>query len=151
MPETIISDATCFIILSKIGELDLLRATYGSVVTTSTVAIEYGDPLPDWVTVRDPIALSQQDSIGILGRGEASAISLALEIAGSVVILDDLQARRIAEKLGLSVTGTLGVLVRAKLDNVIPSIRPLLAKMRRTNFRLSLKIEAEALKQAGEL
>ena len=151
MHETIISDATCFIILSKIGELDLLRATYGSIVTTSMVVSEYGGSIPNWVTVRDPASISQQDSIGNLGKGEASAISLALEIANSTLILDDHQARRVAARLGLTVTGTLGVFVRAKLDGLIPSIRPLLEKMRQTNFRLSEKVENEALEQAGEL
>lgn len=151
MRETIISDATCFIILSKIGELELLRSTYGSIVTTSVVVTEYGDVLPNWVNVRDPISVSQQESIGILGKGEASAISLALEITNSTLILDDYQARRVAERLGLSVTGTLGVFVRAKLNGLIPSIRPMLEKMRQTNFRLSEKIQIEALTQAGEM
>ncbi len=150
MPDTIISDATCFILLANVDELGLLRATYGNVITTSRVLAEFGGPLPDWVMVRDPIAISTRDSIGILGSGEASAISLALEISGSTLILDDLQARRVAERLGLAVTGTVGVLVRAKLNGIIESIKPILKKMRGTNFRLSAAIEAEALEQAGE-
>ena len=46
MPKTIISDTSCLIILTNIGELDLLRRTYGSIVTTVEIAIEFGEPLP---------------------------------------------------------------------------------------------------------
>lgn len=56
-----------------------------------------------------------------IGKGEASAIALALETADNVLILDDWKARRLAERLGLSVTGTLGVLIKAKNTGIIPS------------------------------
>ena len=83
-------------------------------------------------------------------KGEASAIALALEIPGSTVILDDYKARKIAEQLNLNITGTLGVIVKAKLLGLIPSIKPFLSKIKKTNFRLSKEIEILALKEAGE-
>ncbi|MBK6536412.1 MAG: hypothetical protein IPG09_01110 [Ignavibacteria bacterium] len=49
-----------------------------------------------------------------LGKGEASAIALAVEIKDCTVILDDLKARNIAEKLKLDITGTIGVIIKAK-------------------------------------
>ncbi|MCX6198273.1 MAG: hypothetical protein NTY88_03495 [Bacteroidetes bacterium] len=52
MPKTIISDISCFIILSNIGELDLLQKIYGRVLTTIEVADEFGEPLPDWVEIK---------------------------------------------------------------------------------------------------
>lgn len=51
MPKTIISDTSCFIILSKINELDLLHKVYGQIVTTIDIATEYGETLPEWVEV----------------------------------------------------------------------------------------------------
>lgn len=48
MPKTIISDTSCFIILSKINELDLLHKVYGQIVTTIDIATEYGETLPEW-------------------------------------------------------------------------------------------------------
>ena len=51
MPKTIISDTSCFIILTNIGELDLLQKVYTQIVTTPEVASEYGEILPDWVTI----------------------------------------------------------------------------------------------------
>ncbi len=53
MPKTIISDTSCRIIISKIKELELLRKSYGKITTTSDVADEYGEPLPDWITISE--------------------------------------------------------------------------------------------------
>ena len=47
MPKTIISDTSCFIILSNIGHLDLLNQVYSEIITTIDVANEYGDELPN--------------------------------------------------------------------------------------------------------
>jgi predicted nucleic acid-binding protein len=151
MPDTIISDASCFIILSNIDHLDLLQKTYGSVVTTAVIASEFGADLPDWVIIKNPRSVETLlDLQSKLDRGEASAVALAMETPNATIILDDQKARKVAEALGIKVTGTLGVLIQAKLKNVIPSIRPILDRIRRTNFRLSPDIEEEALRQAGE-
>jgi predicted nucleic acid-binding protein len=48
MPKPIISDTSCFIVLSNIGELELLRKVYGQIITTPDVALEYGQILPEW-------------------------------------------------------------------------------------------------------
>ncbi|MBI4931876.1 MAG: DUF3368 domain-containing protein [Bacteroidetes bacterium] len=151
MPKTIISDTSCFIVLASIGELDLLRKTYGQILTTLEVASEFGQPLPDWIEIKSPVDKSRQQNLEIqLDKGEASAIALAIETPGSTLILDDYKARSIAEKLGLEITGTIGVIVKAKLKGIIPSIKPILSKIRNTNFRLAVEIEKLALKEAGE-
>jgi predicted nucleic acid-binding protein len=66
------------------------------------------------------------------------------------VILDDFKARKITNQLGLNFTGTIGVIVKTKLNGIIPSIQPLLSKIRETDFRLSTELELIALKEAGE-
>lgn len=85
-----------------------------------------------------------------IDKSESSAIALALETPNSTVILDDFKARKIAERLGLRFTGTLGVIVKAKLQGEIPSIKPLLEKMHGTNFHLSPELEEMVLQQANE-
>lgn len=85
-----------------------------------------------------------------IDKGEASAIALALEIKNSALILDDYKARKIAEQLGIEITGTIGVIVKAKLRNIIPSVKSILEKIRNTDFRISYEIEEQALKEAGE-
>ena len=151
MHKTIISDTSCFIILTNIGELELLHKVYGQIVTTLDIATEYGEPLPEWVeivTVKDKYR--QQLLEMQIDRGESSAIALALETPDSTIILDDYKARKIADQLGLIYTGTIGVIIKAKLNGIIPSIKPLLEKLKQTNFHLSVNIELQALKEASE-
>ena len=151
MPKTIIANTSCFIILTNIGELDLLHKVYGLIITTPDIASEYGDILPDWVeihTVRDHYR--QQLLEMQIDKGESSAIALALETPDCTIILDDYKARKIAQRLGVNVSGTIGVIIKAKLHNIIPSVKPLLNKIKLTDFRLSDDLELLALKEAGE-
>jgi len=151
MPKTIISDTSCFIILSKIGELDLLQKVYGQIATTTEIANEFGETLPDWVLILSPKDKIRQQLLELqIDKGESSAIALALEISESTLILDDFKARKIAEQLGLTFTGTLGVIIKAKKLGKINSIKPLLKKMKLTNFRISEELEIQALIQAEE-
>jgi len=151
MPKTIISDTSCFIILTNIGELDLLHKLYGSITTTIDIAIEYGESLPEWVIIEQVTDKQKQLLLEMqIDKGESSAITLALETPGSTVILDDYKARKIAEQLGIQFTGTIGVIVKAKITGIIPSIKPILTKLKATNFRLSPDIERYALDIAGE-
>ena len=151
MHRTIISDTSCFIILYNIGELDLLHKIYGQITTTIDIAHEYGDKLPDWVEIKNVKDKYCQQLLEMqIDKGESSAIALAIETPDSRLILDDYKARRIAEQLGLSYTGTIGVIVKAKHMGFISSIKPLLDKIRQTDFRISVDIELQALKEANE-
>ena len=64
--------------------------------------------------------------------------------------IDDHRARRLAEKLELPYTGTLGVIIKAKLKGIILSIKPVLAKIKQTDFRITAELERQALKEANE-
>lgn len=151
MPRIIISDTSCFIILTNIGEFDLLRKVYGEVTTTVDIANEFGEQLPEWVKIRPIKDKYRQQLLEMqIDKGESSAIALALETQDNTLILDDYKARKIAEQLGLSYTGTIGVIIKAKLKGIIPSIKPLLEKISRTDFRISAEIELQALKDANE-
>ena len=151
MHKTIIADTSCFIILSKIEELDLLKKVYGQIVTTSDIVEEYGETLPDWVIIENVSDKSRQRILELqIDKGESSAIALALEIPKSTLILDDFKARKIAQQLGISFTGTIGVIIKAKLSGIIPSIKPYFKKIKETNFRISAEIELQALKEAKE-
>lgn len=151
MPKTIISDTSCLIILTNIGELDLLHKTYGQIITTIEVATEYGQILPEWVEIKSATDKFRQKILEMqIDKGEASAIALALEIPNSTIIIDDYKARKVAEHLGLSITGTIGVIIKAKHKGIITSVIPFLKKIKSTNFRISEDIEIKALKEAGE-
>lgn len=151
MPRVIISDTSCLIILTKIGELDLLRQLYKTVTITQDILLEYGELLPDWIEVQQSKDPYRQQLLEMqVDKGEASAISLALETNEHLMILDDWKARKLAERFGLCVTGTLGVIVRAKNNGIVSSIKPYLDKIKETNFRISEELEQSALAEAKE-
>jgi len=151
MPKIIISDTSCFIVLSNINELEILQKVYNKIITTSDIVSEYGDVLPHWVEIQNAEDKYSQQLLEMqIDKGEASAIALAMENTGCTLILNDYKARKIAEKLGIDITGTIGVIIKAKLKGIIPSIKPLLEKIRHTDFRLSAEIEILALKEACE-
>ena len=85
-----------------------------------------------------------------LDDGEAEAIALALELDNVFIILDDLSARQIALQLSLKVTGTVGMLLRAKQKGVIDEITPLFAALGKADFCISDAIIQKALQLAGE-
>jgi len=147
--EIVIADTTCFILLDKIGELNLLKRLFGSVVTTTVIASEFGEPLPEWVRIKEVKDVVFQATLDV-DRGEASAIALAIESLPSLIILDDDKARKKARKLQLNVTGTLGLFLKAKREGVIPDVRSMLNKVQKTNFHYSESILNEILKLAGE-
>jgi len=131
MPKIIISNTSCFIVLANISALHLLQDTYGHIATTLEVAAEFGQPLPDWIEIKAAADRQLQKVLALqLDKGEASAIALAIEMPDSTIILDDYKARKVAEKLHLDITGTIGVIIKAKLKGIIPSIRPYLDKIK---------------------
>lgn len=151
MQNAIISDTSCLILLDKIGELEILHHLFGKIITTKEVAAEFGDDLPIWIEIVNPLNKSYQATIeATLDKGEASAIALAVELDDCLLIIDDLKGRKFALQLGLHITGSLGVLIEAKLAGHIPSLKPILQKIRQTNFRLSENLEALILDKVGE-
>lgn len=73
----------------------------------------------------------------LLDVGEASTIALASEKDNALLILDDLKARKLAKRLGLKFTGTLGILNKAKEQGVIVKIKPIIEKLKDAGFRIS--------------
>lgn len=149
--KVVIADTSCFILLDKIGEIDLLKNLFKEVITTDTIADEFGKTLPPWVKVETVSNQRFLKAMSLeLDAGEASAIALGSEKENAILVLDDLAARKIAEKLGMNYTGTFGIIVRAKREGIIDSVVPILEKIKSTNFRFSDKVYQAFLKAAGE-
>ena len=75
---------------------------------------------------------------------------MALETPDCTIILDDYKARKVAERLGLEITGTIGIIIKAKLIGIFPSVKPFLKKIRETDFWISDDLEQQALAEACE-
>lgn len=145
----VIADTTCFILLDNIGEMELLKALFNNIITTTVIAAEYGKPLPGWVTISQVIDIQFQGSLDI-DAGEASAIAIAIESGPSLLVIDDNKGRKAARKLNLTVTGTLGLFLKAKRAGIITSIKPIFDKVQQTNFRYTDVVLQEILSLADE-
>ena len=151
MRKIIISDTSCLILLNKVGQLDILHKLFGIITTTNEVAEEFGQSLPPWFEIKQPNDRNYQLLIeASVDKGEASAIALAIESENALLIIDDLKGRKLAYKLGLTIIGTIGVIVDAKLAGIIISVKPILAKIKETNFRITDQLELLILKRTNE-
>lgn len=155
----VIVNSTPLIVLCGIGKLNILKEMYEEIIIPSAVFRE--------VTAKDDSACVQIKSAGawvhveqIKDHGEkkmykaklhdGEVMILAQERNADLVILDDNAAKKTAKYLGLTVTGTLGVLVKAKRQGIIEEVRSLLSEMRQNGFYVSKTVESMVLEQAGE-
>ena len=162
MAESIICDTSVWLYLGRVGQIDLLRQLYPTVYTTETVCWELDNgrlsraDTPDprlfyWIRIVQPEPQELNDlPANRLGPGVRSVLAYAHRHQLLVVGLDDRQARNMAQRLGLSVTGTLGVLLRAKEAGLIPTIRPLLRSIQDEGFHVSEELLKFMLQRAGE-
>jgi predicted nucleic acid-binding protein len=151
MPKIVISDTSCLIILHNIGELDLLQKVYKKVITTSEIANEFKKELPNWIIIENAIDKKYLKLLETqIDLGEASAIALAAEKKNPLLLLDDLKARKLATKLNLKYTGTIGLINKAKQKGIIKNVKPLINKLLKTNFRISQNIIDEILRLNNE-
>jgi predicted nucleic acid-binding protein len=147
----VIADASCFILLDKIDSFFLLQSLFKTIATSTEVAREFGKPLPEWVQIKTVQDKNFQSALFLqVDAGEASAIALAAENQPSLLIIDDLKGRKLAQKLNLNVTGTLGLILTAKREGLIQNLKPIFEKIQTTNFRISATLLEDILKQAGE-
>lgn len=164
MPEEarlVVVNTTPIIALSLIGELDLLRRLYGQVLAPPSVEAEVRaggrgrsgrSELQEasWlriVSLQDP---RRADLLADLDRGEAEVIALAQELNADLVVIDERLARLHAKRLGLTLTGTLGVLLKAKQLGHVQAVAPLIDRLRQGGIHLSDVVVAEVLALADE-
>jgi len=137
--------------LDKIDELELLKKMGREVYVTPIILKEFGKGLPDWISVVSPENSHYQQILEMdLDEGEASAIALSLEMKNPILMIDELKGRKVAKKLNLRYSGTFGLILKAKQIGLINSVRPILEKIKSTNFRFDEKLFEKVLEQAGE-
>lgn len=158
----VVSDTTPLSELAKVGQLDLLRDIFGQViirqevyteVTTGTHPAVRKVPLASWIEVR---SVSDSQKILVLQAstdldlGECAAIILAEEMGVDQLLLDDLNARRVAQSRNLPVIGTVGTLLLAKDEGLIPNVKDILDQLISQGARISQRLYQEALAIANE-
>jgi predicted nucleic acid-binding protein len=139
----VVSDTSPLNYLVLIEAQDLLPTLYGRVLIPPVVLDELRSPRtprrvldwawapPHWLELREPPPHHAPDA---LHPGESAAIALARSVHAALLLMDDQEARRLAEAAGLRVTGTLGVLRDAAGEGLI-NLRGAFEKLSLTNFR----------------
>lgn len=157
----IVSNTTPIINLAQIGRLDVLEALFGKVVVPPAVVTELhakrelfpkaGDAAVCFEVVHPDDKLLIRGFRSAVHAGEAECLALAMENPGSLLLLDDLQARALATANSLPFTGTLGCLVEAKAIGIINAVAPLIEQLRvSARFWISMEVESRVLKDVGE-
>jgi uncharacterized protein len=150
--------------LAAISKLDLLRSIYGEIIIPQAVydeltGLPYSVPggaevqTFDWINVRPVL---EQSKVSIFRKdvdfGEAEAIALALELEADRLLIDDAAGRAIALREGLQITGVLGILLIAKQQGLVDSVRLLLDDLiNQAGFWVSDELSRWVLSQAKEL
>jgi predicted nucleic acid-binding protein len=147
LSRVVISDASPLRYLVLIGHADVLPALYTDVLIPEAVATELRQPAtpepvrrwitdaPSWLQIVSLATPISTVPLADLDRGEREAILLALELKADLVLMDDRDGVDEARRVGLVVTGTLGVLDRAAERGLI-ELAPAIASLRETNFRI---------------
>jgi len=137
---------------SLVGHLTVPQAVVGELAEGRRMGIDLPDvTTEDWITVRRPTSEPALPLVSELGPGETEVLMLALEAPEAIVILDDGLARWVAEKIGVRLTGTLGVLRDAKKAGLIPAVKPFLDQLQERGFHLAAKTRIAVLRQTGEI
>ncbi|NJN66939.1 MAG: DUF3368 domain-containing protein [Chloroflexaceae bacterium] len=125
----VVSNTTPLIALVEVGLLEVLPMLYGTLCIPDAVYQEYQVRVPTGRSSLDTLTwvhtvktIAEKDLDTALDIGEASAITLALQVKARALLIDEKRGRRIAQQHGLTIIGTMGILVVAKNKNLIPSV-----------------------------
>ncbi len=157
----IVVNSTPLIILGNIDGLKILQELYGEIIIPRAVFEEVTSKDDNaklnlsqnlsWIKVLEVQDKSNRKMYQAkLHDGEVEVMMLANEISADLLIIDDNAAKKTAKFLGFTVTGTLGVILKAKSEGIIPQVKPIVDEMLRQGFYISPSIIETVLKMANE-
>ena len=154
----VVANTTPLIALADIGCLELLQKLYGEIWIPEAVLEEVkSEPArtavinSKWINVQTITNIDDRKLYKArLHAGEVEVMILAEEINADLLIIDDNTAKKTAKFLGMTVTGTLGVLLRAKREGYIEKIKPLINALISDGLFISDTIIRYVLEESGE-
>jgi predicted nucleic acid-binding protein len=162
----IVSDTSALTNLAAIDHLKLLHQLYGQVLIPEAVSRELKAIVPpvsgavevdmnSWLqvkTVSDRGVVERLHNESRLDPGESEAIALALELDADLLLIDERRGRAEANRLGVRITGLLGILIEAKQKGLVEAVKPLMDGLIATSeFRISSALYDQILTMAGEV
>lgn len=156
-----ISDTSPLFYLYRLGLLEVLKDLYGTVTVPNAVRKELeiggeqGEDIPHlenypWIEIATVSMPEYLKLISDLGSGESEVLALAMKHPSPRVILDDKLARRIAAVQGFQITGTAGILLKAKQKRIIKTLKPIIEQLLTLGFYLKPELVNAILMIAGE-
>ncbi|MCL4692516.1 MAG: DUF3368 domain-containing protein [Candidatus Hydrogenedentes bacterium] len=161
MADVAVINASPLIFFSRANHIALLSHFAKTVLVPSPVAAEIDGKGPEdkaarairetpWIEVVPASVIPLPVLEWGLGPGESSVLAFALEHSGVEAIIDDLSARKCAATLGISVRGTLGIVLAAKHRQIIPSARVVMEDLIAAGLYLSNSVLNAALAKVDE-
>jgi len=161
VPESWVINASPVILLAKVGLIQYVPTLVEHLVVPQAVAdevlsVRHRDAAADWLRaagqkfIRPPVAELKQLSAAGIGAGERAVISFAAANSGFIAVMDDIEAREIACRLGIKTLGTVGVVLRLKKAGLISEAKSYLQQIRKVGGYMSDELFREALRQVGE-
>lgn len=162
----VVSNTSPVLNLAIIGRLTLLEQQFGEIWLPPAVLSELrlDEDLPGVQVIREALAAQWIHSQAVeevslvevlrreLDNGEAEAIALAVQLKAKRILLDEKEGRRIAKTLELPSTGVLGILLRAKKEGALPSIREAIQQLQtQAGFRIGAELLIDILRTSDEL
>lgn len=155
----VFSNTTPIIALSSIQQLDLLPELFGHIHLVNEVVdeCEVGGAIAvpslrelNWLTIVDSTPVSRPNILLELDKGEKHTLDMAEKYQADWVLIDEKIGRNMAEYLGLRVTGTLGILLKAKQQGLIPSFHECVSAMQNHGIYYHPELIKKLLIQIGE-
>jgi predicted nucleic acid-binding protein len=159
--EIVINTGPLIALVAATGDLAILHGLYSRIVIPFEVCREIlaggqsGFAVPEFLSVAFLDKQTKPTNVGPFLRnsldiGEASVIQTALDMGIPTVCIDEAVGRRVARLNNLTVTGSIGILIRAKKEGAAISIRTVLDNMHRHGIWIGNNIADTAIKLAGE-
>jgi len=162
-PLLVVSNSSPIMNLAIIGQLHLIQKLFGEIIIPKEVWAELiiegkGKPGTNeiekakWIKIvkvkNDSLVKTLTKDLDV---GESAAIALAIERKANLLLLDETDARNLAEFYNLTKTGVLGILMRAKKRSLIKQIKPMLEKLRiQAHFWIKPDLYDAILSEMGE-
>ena len=162
----VVSNTSPLLNLAIVHRLELLHQQFEAVLIPPAVREELrvDSELPGaremqaalqsgWLNVRVPSNTALVQTLGLeLDEGEAAAIVLALEVKPEFILMDESEGRAKAAALGLRPVGILGILLRAKRDGKVDSVKEIMVSLRQeAGFFISDGLFNTLIQEAGEV
>ena len=159
----VVADTSVILNLCRVRHEHLLKKLFKRVLVPSQVADEFarltkiqkrfsGLVLPDWIEIlHAPKPFPAEIIQAQLDIGESAAIALCLKQKADALLIDEKAGREVAARLGVRTVGIAGILVDARNEKLISSVKVLLNRLEtEAVFWVSSDLRNRILQLAGE-